>query len=96
MNGIRAAIAAAAALALPGVAVAGANPVPHQFCQVQFVAGGPLYDGIGITVGGPHGAMSVCRVRVPPPPATIVMKFPDANGDTVVITRSGVAIAVFH
>jgi hypothetical protein len=97
MNGIRLVVAAVAALALPAVAVGGASPVPQQFCQVQFVSNGPLYDGVGITVRTPRGSsMVVCRVRVPPPPETIVMTFPDTNGDVVVITRSGAAIAVFR
>lgn len=97
MNGIRLLLAAVAALALPGAALGGANPVPQQFCQVQFVAGGPLYAGVGMTVQTPRGAtMIVCRVSVLPPPATIVMTFPDTNGDVVVITRSGAAIAVFR
>ncbi len=97
MNGIRLLLAAVAALALPAVAVAGATPVPQQFCQVQFVASGPLYDGVGITVRTPRGSsMIVCRVKVPPPPETILITFPGANGDVVVVTRSGTAIAVFH
>jgi hypothetical protein len=97
MNGIRLVLATVAALALPGVAVGGANPVPQQFCQVQFVANGPLFDGIGITVRTPRGStMIVCRVKVPPPPETIVMTFPGTNGDVIVITRSGAAIAVFR
>ena len=97
MNGIRLVVAAMAALALPSVAVGGANPVPQQFCQIRFVEGGPLYDGVGMTVRTPRGStMIVCRVRVIPPPETIVMTFPDTNGDVVVITRSGAAIAVFR
>jgi hypothetical protein len=97
MNGIRLVLATVAALALPGVAVGGANPVPQQFCQVRFVESGPLYDGVGITVRTPGGStMIVCRVKVPPPPETIVMTFPDTHGDVVVITRSGAAIAVFR
>jgi hypothetical protein len=87
---------AALALALPGVAAAGANPTPQQFCQVQFVAGGPLYTGVGISVTTAAGqSLSVCRVAVPPPPETIVTTFP-AHGGTVVLTRSGAAIVVFH
>jgi len=63
---------------------------------VQFVPGGPVYSGVGMSVATPSGnSLSVCRVKVPPPPATIVMQFPDAHG-TVVITRSGVAIVIFH
>ena len=97
MNGIRLVVAAVVALALPAVASGGATPVPQQFCQVQFVAGGPLNDGVGMTVRTPRGAtMIVCRVKVPPPPETIVMTFPDTNGDVVVITRSGAAIAIFR
>lgn len=87
---------AALALALPGVAAAGAHPTPEQFCQVQFVSGGPLYNGVGISVTTPAGnSLSVCRVAVPPPPETIVMTFP-THGGTVVLTRSGAAIVVFH
>jgi hypothetical protein len=83
------------ALALAGVA--DAAPVPQQFCQVQFVAGGPVYAGIGVSVQTPSGGtMTACRVRVPPPPQTIVMTFPDSNGDTVVITRGGTAIVIFR
>lgn len=97
MKGIRLVLAAVAALALPGVALGGANPVPQQFCQVRFVEGGPLYDGVGMTVQTPRGStMVVCRVRALPPPETIVMTFPDTNGDVVVITRSGAAIAIFR
>jgi hypothetical protein len=97
MNGIRLVVAAVVALALPAVAVGGANPVPQQFCQVQFVAGGPLYDGVGVTVRTPRGSsMTVCRVTVAPPPETIVMTFQDTNGDVIVITRSGAAIVVFR
>jgi len=97
MNEIRLVVAAVAALALPAVAVAGASPVPQQFCQVQFVAGGPLYDGVGITVRTPSGSSIIgCRVKVPPPPETIVMTFPGPNGDVVVIARSGAAIVVFR
>ena len=97
MNGIRLVLATVAALTLPGVAVGGANPVPQQFCQVRFVESGPLYDGIGITVRTARDStMIVCRVKVPPPPETIVMTFPDTHGDVVVITRSGAAIAVFR
>jgi hypothetical protein len=97
MNGIRLIVAAASALALPAVAVAGASPVPQQFCQVQLVAGGPLYDGVGITVRTPSGSSIIaCRVKVPPPPATIVMTYPGTNGDVVVITRSGAAIVIFR
>jgi hypothetical protein len=97
MNGIRLALAAVAALALPAVAVAGASPVPQQFCQVQFVASGPVYDGVGITVRTPSGhGIVACRVKVPPPPETIVMTTPGVNGDVVVITRSGAAIVVFR
>jgi hypothetical protein len=33
---------------------------------------------------------------VPPPPETVVMTFPDTNGDVVVVTRSGAAIVVFR
>jgi len=85
------------ALALPGLAVASAHPTPQQFCQVQFVPGGPLYSGVGVSVTTPsNNNLSVCRVMVPPPPETIVMTFPATRGDTVVITRSGAAIAVFH
>jgi hypothetical protein len=97
VKGIPLLAAAVAALAVPAVASAGANPVPHQFCQVQFVAGGPLYDGVGISVRTPSGkSLVLCRVTVPPPPETIVMTFPDTNGDIVVITQSGAAIVVFH
>jgi hypothetical protein len=97
MNGIRLVLATVAALALPGVAVGSVNPVPQQFCQVRFVESGPVYDGIGITVRTPRGStMIVCRVKVPPPPETIVMTFPDTHGDVVVITRSGAAIVVFR
>jgi hypothetical protein len=97
MNGIRLVVAAVAALALPAVTVAGTSPVPQQFCQVQFVAGGPLYDGVGITVRTPSGnSIMACRVKVPPPPETIVMTSPGTNGDVVVITRSGAAIVVFR
>jgi hypothetical protein len=87
---------AALALALPGVAAAGAQTTHHQFCQVQFVAGGPVYDGVGTSVTTPSGNhLSVCHVQVPPPPETIVTKFSDSHG-IVVITRSGQAIIVFH
>jgi hypothetical protein len=56
---------------------------------VQFVSGGPLYTGVGISVTTPAGnSLSVCRVAVPPPPETIVTTFP-AHGGTVVLTRSG-------
>jgi hypothetical protein len=97
MKGIRLVVSAVAAFALPAVAVAGASPVPQQFCQVQFVVGGPLYDGVGITVQTPSGSSLVaCRVKAPPPPETIVMTIPGANGDIVVITRSGAAIVVFR
>jgi hypothetical protein len=97
MNGIRLVLATVSALALPGVALGGANPAPQQFCQIRLVEGGPLYDGVGITVRTPRGStMIVCRVSVLPPPETIVMTFPDTNGDVVVITRSGAAIAVFR
>jgi hypothetical protein len=86
---------AALALALPGVA--GAQPTPHQFCQVQFVAGGPLYGGVGMTVTTPAGnSLSVCRVAVTPPPETIVTTFSAGHGGIVVVTRSGAAIVVFH
>src|SRR5436190_11740614 len=86
---------AALALALPGVAAAGAQPTPHQFCQVQFVSGGPLYTGVGISVTTPTGqSLNICRVGVPPPPETIVMTFPATHGDIVVLTRSGAAIVV--
>jgi hypothetical protein len=78
---------AALALALPGVAVAGAHPTPQQFCQVQFVAGGPTPAG---------NSLSVCRVAVPPPAETIVTTFPGTHGGIVVLTRSGAAIVVFH
>jgi hypothetical protein len=88
---------AALALALPGVAVAGAHPTPQQFCQVQFVAGGPLYSGVGTSVTIPAGnSLSVCRVAVPPPAETIVTTFPGTHGGIVVLTRSGAAIVVFH
>ena len=87
---------AALALALPGVAAAGAQSTHQQFCQVQFVAGGPVYTGVGTSVVTPSGNhLSVCRVAVPPPPETIVTKFADSHG-IVVVTRSGVAIIVFH
>jgi hypothetical protein len=87
---------AALALALPGVAAASAHPTPQQFCQVQFVSGGPLYTGVGMSVTTPSGnRLSVCRVAVPPPPETIVTTFP-AHGGTVVLTQSGAAIVVFH
>jgi hypothetical protein len=87
---------AALALALPGFAAASAHLTPQHFCQVQFVSGGPLYNGVGISVTTPSGnSLSVCRVAVPPPPETIVTRFP-AHGGTVVITRSGAAIVVFH
>jgi hypothetical protein len=87
---------AALALALPGVAAASAHPAPQQFCQVQFVSGGPLYTGVGISVTTPAGnSLSVCRVAVPPPAETIVTTFP-ANAGTVVVTRSGASIVVFH
>lgn len=87
---------AALALALPGVAAAGAQPTPQQFCQVQFVSGGPLYTGVGISVTTPSGhSLSICRVAVPPPPETIVMTF-STHGGIVVLTRSGAAIVVFH
>jgi hypothetical protein len=63
---------------------------------VQFVSGGPLYTGVGISVTTPtSNSLSVCRVAVTPPPETIVTTFP-AHGGTVVLTRSGAAIVVFH
>jgi hypothetical protein len=63
---------------------------------VLLVSGGPLYDGVGISVTTPSGnSLSVCRIRVSPPPETIVTTFP-SHGGIVVITRSGAAIAVFH
>jgi hypothetical protein len=97
MNRIRLVVTAVAALALPAVAVAGASPVPQQFCQVQFVENGPLFGGVGMTVRTPSGNnMAACRVRVPPPPETIVMTLSGRNGDVVVITRSGAAIVVFR
>jgi hypothetical protein len=87
---------AALALALPGVAAASAHPTGQQFCQVQFVSGGPLYSGVGMSVtSSASNTLSVCRVAVPPPPETIVTTFP-AHGGIVVITRSGAAIVVFH
>jgi hypothetical protein len=95
-GGVPASIAALV-LALPGIAAAAAHPAPQQLCQVQFAAGGPLYTGVGITVTTPAGnSTSVCRVKVSPPPETIVMTFPDTHWDTVVITRGGWAIVVFH
>lgn len=88
---------ALAALALPGVASAGAAPSPQQFCQVQFVSGGPLYSGVGVSVQTASGAtMIVCRVHVPPPAETVVQTFPDSRGDIVVITRSGAAVVVLR
>jgi len=86
---------AALALALPGFAVASAHPTPEQFCQVQFVSGGPLYSGVGMSVTTAGNTLSVCRVAVPPPPETVVTTFP-AHGGIVVITRSGAAIVIFH
>jgi hypothetical protein len=97
MNGILLVVSAVTALALPAVAVAGATPVPRQFCQVQFVESGPLFDGVGMAVSTPSGySIAACRVKVPPPPETIVMTFPSKDGDVVVITRSGAAIVVFR
>jgi hypothetical protein len=97
MKRIRMVVVALAALALPGVAAAGTNPASQQFCQVQFVSGGPLYGGVGVRVATPGGnSLTVCRVRVPPPPETIVTTFPGTHGDIVVITRSGAAVVVFH
>jgi hypothetical protein len=97
MKGIRLVVSAVAALALPAVAVAGASPAPQQFCQVRFVENGPLFDGVGMTVRMPSGnSIVACRVRVPPPPETVVTTFPGQNGDVVVITRSGVAIVIFR
>ena len=97
MKGIRLVVSAVAAFALPAVAVAGASPAPQQFCQVRFVESGPLFDGVGMTVRTPSGNNIVaCRVRVPPPPETVVTTFPGRNGDVVVITRSGVAIVIFR
>jgi hypothetical protein len=89
---------AVAAIVVPAAAAAdGAVVVPQRFCQVQFVDGGPLYSGIGVTVATPSGySMIVCRVSIPPPPETVVMTFPDTNGDVVIVTRSGVAIVVFR
>jgi len=50
-----------------------------------------------MTVRTPSGNNIVaCRVRVPPPPETVVTTFPGRNGDVVVITRSGVAIVIFR
>jgi hypothetical protein len=88
---------ALAALALPGVASAGAPSGPHQFCQVQFVSGGPLYSGVGVSVQSAAGAtMTVCHVHVTPPADTVVQTFPGSRGDVVVITRSGAAVVVFR
>ena len=97
MKAIPIVIAAAAALGVPGLAAAGANPSPQQFCQVQFESGGSLYSGVGTTVTTASGnSLSVCRVSVPPPPETVVTTFPAANGDVVVVTRAGTAVVVFH
>jgi hypothetical protein len=87
--------AAAAALAAAGVAYGA--PTPRQFCQVQFDVGGPLYSGTGVSVSTLSGrSLSICRVRVTPPPETVVTTFPDSRGDIIVITRSGAAIIVFR
>ena len=97
MKGIRLVVSAVTALALPAVAVAGASPAPQQFCQVRFTESGPLFDGVGMTVRTPSGnSIVACRVRVPPPPETVVTTVPGRNGDVVVITRSGVAIVMFR
>jgi hypothetical protein len=97
MKGIPLVVTAVAALALPAIAVAGASPVPRQLCQVRFEENGPLFDGVGMTVRTPSGNNIVaCRVRVPPPPGTVVTTLPGRNGDVLVITRSGVAIVIFR
>ena len=97
MKGIRLVVTAVSALALPAVAVAGASPVPQQFCQVQFVENGPLINGVGITVRTASGnSITACRVNVPPPSETVVTTLPGRSGDIVVITRSGAAIVVFR
>jgi len=63
---------------------------------VQFVAGGPVYDGVGMSVTrSASNTLRVCHVMVPPPPETIVTRFPAHEG-IVVITRSGAAIVVFR
>ena len=91
-------VVATAAIALSGgSAAAGTTPAPQQFCQVQFVSGGPLYAGVGIRVVTPAGnSLTVCRVRVAPPPETIVSTFPGSHGDIFVMTQSGMALVVFH
>ena len=97
MKGIRLVVTAVAALALPAVAVAGASPVPQQFCQVRFEENGPLFDGVGMTVRTPSGnSIVACRVRVAAAAGDGCDDLPGRNGDVVVITRSGVAIVIFR
>ena len=50
----------------PALALADADVAPNRFCSVQLVEGGPIYDGVGVTVATPSGQTVVqCRARVP-------------------------------
>jgi hypothetical protein len=90
-------LATAASLVATGVAQGAAAPVPQQFCQVQFVAGGAVYAGSGMSVTSSSGrTLNLCRVTVTPPPETVVTTFPDTRGNIVIVTRSGAAVVVFH
>ena len=54
------------AVLFPASALAGADVEPNRFCSMQLVEGGPIYDGVGVTLATPSGqTMFQCRARVP-------------------------------